>query len=114
MSDALAADDLAAYRAAATALPASPDALAKDARPDAQASDLRAARGSFLPLSVAASRWALPFVSRLPALRVMRCPMTHDVAPGAPGAAEWVQAAGDVRNPYFGSEMLTCGGEVRP
>ena len=34
--------------------------------------------------------------------------------PGAPPAAEWIQSAGPLQNPYFGAEMLECGTEVKP
>lgn len=38
-------------------------------------------------------------------LAVHRCGMAADV----PEGGVWLQRAGDVRNPYFGSAMLTCG-----
>lgn len=34
----------------------------------------------------------------------MHCPMVHDDR-----GADWLQATDDLRNPYFGSVMLTCG-----
>jgi membrane fusion protein, copper/silver efflux system len=37
-------------------------------------------------------------------LHVVHCPMAFEWA-----GADWLQAAGDVRNPYFGAEMLRCG-----
>jgi len=37
-------------------------------------------------------------------LRLVHCPMAFDFA-----GADWLQAEADVRNPYFGTEMLTCG-----
>jgi len=37
-------------------------------------------------------------------LFLMHCPMVH----GQKGA-DWLQASDQLRNPYFGSEMLTCG-----
>ena len=40
-----------------------------------------------------------------PALGVYRCPMKK---------ASWIQPIGNVLNPYYGSEMLTCGGIVEP
>jgi hypothetical protein len=33
--------------------------------------------------------------------------------PEAGKSAYWVQAPGPVRNPFFGSEMLDCGQEVK-
>ncbi|HEU0010936.1 MAG TPA: hypothetical protein VFT34_14050, partial [Verrucomicrobiae bacterium] len=79
--------------------------------------DLRAARKGFHPLSVA----AVAFAKRLRAqeaefgsIKVYRCPMTAESFPGAPAAAEWIQTAGPLRNPWFGAEMIECGAEVKP
>lgn len=47
-------------------------------------------------------------------LKVYRCPMTKTSFPGAPARAEWIQASGPMRNPYFGAEMPDCGTEVAP
>lgn len=81
------------------------------------ADDLKAARKGFHPISVA----AVGFAKRLRAqeaefgsIKVFRCPMTADSFPGAPTSAEWIQAAGPLRNPWFGAEMLECGAEVKP
>jgi hypothetical protein len=41
--------------------------------------------------------------------KVVKCPMY----PEAGRSAYWVQAPGPVRNPFFGSEMLDCGVEVK-
>ncbi len=37
-------------------------------------------------------------------LYVIRCPMYHNNE-----GAEWLAASPEIRNPYFGDEMLTCG-----
>lgn len=37
-------------------------------------------------------------------IRLVHCPMAFDFT-----GADWLQATGEVRNPYFGAEMLTCG-----
>ncbi len=37
-------------------------------------------------------------------LHLVHCPMAFDFE-----GAEWIQAGEEVRNPYFGDEMLTCG-----
>lgn len=37
-------------------------------------------------------------------LRLVHCPMAFDFS-----GADWLQAEAEVRNPYFGAEMLTCG-----
>ncbi len=48
------------------------------------------------------------------AVKVFRCPMTKDAFPGAPNRADWIQLQSEVRNPWFGAEMLDCGSEVKP
>lgn len=40
-----------------------------------------------------------------PDVQVFRCPMAK---------ANWLQRFGETANPYYGSEMLTCGGPVEP
>ncbi len=47
-------------------------------------------------------------------LKLFECQMTRRAFPGAPARAAWMQLAGPTRNPYFGSEMLDCGTEVKP
>lgn len=37
-------------------------------------------------------------------LKLVHCPMAFDFT-----GADWLQATDEVRNPYFGAEMLTCG-----
>lgn len=80
------------------------------------AADLKAARKAFAPLSLA----AVDFAQRLrlreadfASLKVYLCPMTEDAFPGAPKRGTWLQLAPPLRNPYFGSEMLECGQEVK-
>ena len=48
------------------------------------------------------------------AVKVFRCPMAKDAFPGAPNRAGWIQLQPQIRNPWFGAEMLDCGAEVRP
>lgn len=78
--------------------------------------DLSALRQSFLPWSVAGAELALALQrgGAKPEVRVFECPMTGDSFPGAPDKARWVQTGGEVRNPYLGAAMLTCGSEVKP
>ncbi len=81
------------------------------------ATDLKAARKAFQPLSAAAvalvqSTWKAG--AGLRNVRVYRCPMTKDAFPGAPARAEWIQLKPQIRNPYYGAEMLDCGSEVKP
>jgi len=76
-----------------------------------EAQNLVIARSEFLPFSMAVSEFALAFRKHggtAPA-KVVKCPMY----PEAGKSAYWVQAAGPVRNPFFGSEMLDCGVEVK-
>ena len=47
-------------------------------------------------------------------VKVFRCPMTKDAFPGAPNRADWIQLRAQVRNPWFGAEMIDCGSEVKP
>ena len=133
LSSALAADNLGAFNSDAPkvhpAVAALAAAFAKESpwRPlidsaDSaahieSAADLKAARKKFLPLSSV----AVAFTKRLRAqdaeftsIKVFRCPMAKDSFPGAPSAAEWIQTAGPLKNPYFGAEMLDCGTEVKP
>jgi Cu(I)/Ag(I) efflux system membrane fusion protein len=133
LASALAADNLGAFNSTAPkahpAVAALAAAFSKDnpwrpligsaesAAHVESAADLKAARKGFHPLSAA----AVAFTKRLRALdaefgsiKVYRCPMTADAFPGAPAAAEWIQTAGPLRNPWFGPEMLECGTEVKP
>lgn len=78
--------------------------------------DLKEARRSYYPLSTATV--TLAQASRrnngaFTELKVFRCPMTKDAFPGAPNRAEWIQLQPEVRNPWFGAEMLDCGSEVK-
>jgi Cu(I)/Ag(I) efflux system membrane fusion protein len=79
-------------------------------------SDLKALRQSFLPWSTAGADLALALKrgGQAPKVTVFECPMTGDSFPGAPAKAKWVQSGSDIRNPYFGAEMLSCGAEVKP
>ena len=83
----------------------------------AKVADLKEARRSFYPLSAATVALAQPARrsnNAFTELKVFRCPMTKDSFPGAPNRAEWIQLQPEVRNPWFGAEMLDCGSEVRP
>ncbi len=83
----------------------------------ASASDLKAARKTFHPLSQAAVELVKALRKQNAAgteVRIFRCPMTKDAFAGAPRTAEWIQFDLPIRNPYFGAEMLDCGSEVKP
>jgi len=47
-------------------------------------------------------------------VRVFQCPMVKQAFPGAPRTGSWIQLKAQIRNPYFGAEMLDCGNEVKP
>lgn len=130
VSAALAADDVVgavkegqSLPALAAAIPAGENASLAEAVEKLQAlrdapagGDLKAVRRTFLPWSLAGVDLALVLArgGQGAGLRVFECPMSGDSFPGAPPAARWVQAEAETRNPYFGPEMLTCGGEVKP
>lgn len=74
-----------------------------------QAKDLEAARTSFLPLSTRVVELVQFVKADAPgsrALKIYHCPM-------APKPGLWFQSGGPLRNPFYGSEMLTCGSEVK-
>jgi Protein of unknown function (DUF3347) len=102
---ALAADKVEGVKAPAAAMAAEADkmgpggaTIAKQARALEQAKDLEAAREAFTPLSesvIAAAKAA-----NLPDVKVAYCPMVK---------GSWLQKDGTIKNPYYGSQMLTCG-----
>ncbi len=83
---------------------------------DPAGTDLKALRQSFLPWSTTGADLALALKrgGQNPEVTVFECPMTGDSFPGAPAKAKWVQFGSEIRNPYFGAEMLSCGAEVKP
>ena len=80
--------------------------LAKAATALAGAADLKAARDAFGPLSDAViARVKADGSKEVTAdLRLAYCPMVRK---------SWLQREEQVRNPYYGSKMLTCG-ELKP
>jgi hypothetical protein len=117
---ALAADDLAGYK---KQLPPLRAALAALFAGDAHAAhgplanyreglpgpkDLAAARREFEPLSTAVA--GLARAGRLhetEKLHIFECPMSPVL-----GKGRWLQRAGGVKNPFYGSEMPGCGDEI--
>lgn len=91
---ALAADDLAKAKTAASALP---DGAGADV---AKAADLAAARTGFETLSTR----AITLAKGQPGFRVINCPMLKK---------DWVQTDAKIANPYAGKSMLTCGVEKK-
>lgn len=73
----------------------------------AQAISLDQARLTFADLSVALDKYVhavgVPAAYGKP-LEQLHCPMFRE----GQGGSIWLQPAGDVRNPYFGSQMLGC------
>ncbi len=113
ITEALASDDLKAYAAAVKKLPAAPAELLVKTRLSSSPADLMAARKAFLPFSQEVSALAKPLVGQVANLKVFFCPMTEDLWKGAPNNAKWVQLTTEVRNPYWGKEMLNCGAEAK-
>ena len=113
---ALAADDLAAYAKLLPALTsavhqsgAAHDQLMPLAAKLAAGPDLAAARAGFEPFSTAVADLvrAQP-AARRENLRIFQCPMTPVL-----GKGRWLQRDAALKNPFFGSEMLECGEEIR-
>lgn len=114
----LAADDLAGYRKQVPAVraalaaylesaPQSPLAKFKDSLPEPV--DLAAARRAFEPVSTAVADVGREHhLHHTAGLHVFECPM----APVA-GKGRWLQRTGELKNPFFGSKMLTCGEELK-
>ena len=101
IADALAADDLAGTKIAAAALAdhasmAEQKQIAEQAVSVSKATNLSAARERFKPLSLSIE----PLAAGAHGYTVMTCAMAQ---------ADWVQASGDVKNPYFGQSMVRCG-----
>lgn len=81
------------------------------------AENLKDARKAFHPFSettVALAQALRRADKEFASVKVFRCPMTKDAFPGAPNRADWIQLKPEVRNPWFGQEMLDCGAEVKP
>lgn len=73
----------------------------------ATAGDVEATREAFSELSTALVPAVKAFGSGGQTLYVQHCPMAFDNA-----GANWVSASEEIRNPYFGDAMLTCGKTV--
>lgn len=124
----LAADDLAGFNANVASLhaPAAKVAAAFGKEADwvtstaqlSNAPDLATARKDFYPLSKALAELAHALRQRDPGfaeVKIFECPMVKDAVPNAlERKGRWVQLGSTLRNPFFGSEMLECGVEVKP
>jgi Cu(I)/Ag(I) efflux system membrane fusion protein len=80
-----------------------------------KAKDLADARKAFLPFSIAAVELAkhLRGADTFKTTRIFNCPMVNRAVPGAAKNGQWIQLEGPLRNPFFGSEMIECGNEVK-
>jgi membrane fusion protein, copper/silver efflux system len=71
--------------------------------------DLAGARHAFKPISHAVVALATQVRSE-----IAHSPFTHFYCPMVPGGGgDWLQAGGNLLNPYFGSQMLRCGEKVQ-
>jgi hypothetical protein len=96
--EALAADDFeSAQRALADLIAVADSVIGPLAETAAGAGDIESMRSAFKPLSELLAGMDLPA-----GFARAYCPM-YD------GGSNWVQMDGPVRNPYYGSTMLTCG-----
>ena len=96
--EALAADNFADARAALESLSVMADPVTQPlVRSAAGADDIVTMRARFKPLSEYLAALDLP-----QGFARAYCPMYDE-------GSNWVQRDGPVRNPYYGSEMLTCG-----
>ena len=104
IQEALAADTVAGVSAAAAAIvklagkSEQNKDLAANAKPLTQTKDLATTREAFKALSAAMAQWTSR--THPEGVETVFCSM-------APG--KWVQKKGEVRNPYYGKSMLTCG-----
>lgn len=90
-----------AIETAATPIGAAAQPVVDGARKLGVAKDLAAARTAFGDLSTALLSYAEKSGSTLPAdLHIAYCPMADK---------DWIQKGTDIKNPYYGSAMLTCG-----
>ncbi len=102
--EALAADDPEGARQALRALAEESEGeLRETALRGAEAGDLATVRQTFVQLSGEIEKLELPR-----GYLVAYCPMANEGK-----GASWVQKDGDIENPYFGSEMLSCGEVVK-
>lgn len=69
-----------------------------------EADDIESIRKAFIPLSNSMIELAQQFKPLQETVYILHCPMA-----GSDGA-DWLSEEEEVRNPYFGSSMLKCGG----
>jgi hypothetical protein len=74
--------------------------VAKQAETLAKTKDLKTAREAFKPLSASLIKYLADHKAGKGTYHEAYCPMVK---------ASWLQQGTDIRNPYMGKEMLTCG-----
>jgi len=74
--------------------------VAKQAEALGKAKDLKAAREAFKPLSASLVKYLADNKAGKGTYHEAYCPMVK---------ASWLQTSKDIRNPYMGKSMLTCG-----
>ena len=90
-----------AIATAATTLGQGAEKIAASAKKLGEAKDIAAARTAFGELSVAITEYAQATKSGFgPDVKLAYCPMADK---------PWLQKEKDIRNPYYGASMLTCG-----
>ena len=77
-----------------------PADVATQAEALAKAKDLKAAREAFKPLSKSLIKYLADNKAGKATYHEAYCPMVK---------ASWLQTEKDIKNPYMGKEMLTCG-----
>ena len=77
----------------------SPD-VAKQAEALAKAKDLKSAREAFKPLSTSLIKYLADHKAGKGTYHEAYCPMVK---------SSWLQKETEIKNPYMGSEMLSCG-----
>jgi Cu(I)/Ag(I) efflux system membrane fusion protein len=77
------------------------------------AADLKGARRMFHPFSMAVVEFAKAARRHGAAVHIFQCPMVNQAVPGAPKTGYWIQSQAQIRNPFFGAEMIDCGAEVK-
>jgi len=77
----------------------SPD-VAKQAEALAKAKDLKSAREAFKPLSASLIKYLADHKAGKGTYHEAYCPMVK---------SSWLQKGTEIKNPYMGSEMLSCG-----
>lgn len=116
----LAADDLAGYRKQLPAISAALDGyfqavphsvhgpLAQFKSGPRDPTDLESAQKEYAPFStMVADLVRAQHIHHREGLHLFQCPMAPEI-----GEGRWLQRDGDLKNPFFGSGMLTCGDEL--